>query len=164
MAIAIATPGGLQAQCQLCGPAETAGLSGKPQPDRPLTIEIESGIDFSRVAVVGQGGGTVAMDPDSGWRQVSGALVDLGGMGFSGTVRLSGDPGRVVRVEMPQRAILTAPDGSSAELRDIVTDLQPTPRLGPDGRLSFRFGGRLAVNGQVSGDLRGRIPIRADYE
>ncbi|MBB5684070.1 DUF4402 domain-containing protein [Sphingobium boeckii] len=157
-------PGASYAQCQLCGPAETAILSDQTQPDRPLTIEIESGIDFSRVAIVGQGGGVVALDAHSGGRLVSGALVDLGGMGYSGTVRLSGDPGRLIRVEMPQSAILSAPDGSIAELRDIVTDLQPTPRLGPDGRLSFRFGGRLTVNGQVSGDLRGRIAIRADYE
>lgn len=149
------------AQCRLCPPA---GETAARQAERPLSIEVETGIDFSRVAVASAGGGRVEVDAASGRRRVSGGLVDLGGMALSGSVRLSGEPGRGVRISLPERVMLTAPDGSVAELSDIVTDLPPMPRLGPDGRLRFAFGGQLQIKGQVSGNFRGRIPIVADYE
>lgn len=162
LSLAMAAPAA-QAQCQLCPPADPAAANSD-RAARPLTIDIETGIDFSRVAVASAAGGSVELDPVSGQRRVSGALVDLGGLGFNGMVRLSGEPGRGVRISMPDRVILNAPDGSTAEVRDIATDLPPMPRLGLDGSLRFGFGGRLAVKGQVSGNFRGRIAIVADYE
>ena len=37
------------------------------------------------------------------------------------------------------------------------------PRLDSAGVLSFRFGGRLQVNGEQEGDFRGDLPITAEY-
>lgn len=153
-------PAEAQTPCRLCAPGEAAPVRA---PERPLTIEVEAGIDFSRLAVA-SGGGSVDVDPANGARRVSGGLIDLGGMTLTGAVKLSGEPGRAVRVSLPDRVLLTTPDGGTAELRDIRTDLPAAARLGPDGRLSFAFGGRLEVTGAVSGQLRGRIPIVADYE
>ena len=71
------------------------------------------------------------VDPTSGRRRVTGGLVDLGGLGLSGTVRLTGEPGRGVRISLPHHVRLVAPDGATAEVSDIVTDLPAMPRLGP---------------------------------
>lgn len=158
--LAAAGAASAQTPCRLCAP-EAVQPAGAP--DRPLTIEVEAGIDFSRLAVA-SGGGSVDVDPADGSRRVSGGLIDLGGLTLTGAVKLTGEPGRPVRVSLPQRVMLTTPEGGSAELRDIRTDLPAAARLGPDGRLSFAFGGRLEVSGSVSGQLRGRIPIVADYE
>ena len=45
----------------------------------------------------------------------------------------------------------------------LATDLGAAPRLGIDGRLQFRFGGRLQVTGSADGDYRGRIPVTVEY-
>lgn len=150
------------AQCSLCAGGRAPAEADAPA--RPLSIDVETGIDFSRVAIASPAGGTVEVDAASGQRRVSGGLVDLGGLGLTGTVRLTGEPGRGVRISLPDRIVLTAPDGATAEVHDIVTDLPPAPRLGPDGRLHFAFGGRLRMQGHAAGSFRGRIPIVADYE
>ncbi|MBU0824201.1 MAG: DUF4402 domain-containing protein, partial [Alphaproteobacteria bacterium] len=54
--------------------------------------------------------------------------------------------------------------GRTARVTDLVTDLSAAPRLGPDGRLQFRFGGRLQVAGADDGDYRGRIPVTVEYQ
>jgi hypothetical protein len=150
------------AQCRLCA---TPPATSAPQPDsRPLSIEVDAVLDFSRVAQSARGGGSVAVDAQSGARTVSGGLVDLGGMALKGSVRVTGEPGRHIRVSMPSTIRLSAPDGGIADVIDLRADLSSDPTIGPDGTLSFSFGGRLVVTGGAAGDFRGRIPITADYQ
>lgn len=154
-----------QPPCQLC--AATAGRPGTTVPAPaaamtvPLAIEIESGIDFSRAAVT-NGGGSIAIDGATGARSVTG-LRDLGGMAMRGVVRLTGQPGARVRVTLPNRIELRASDGTSAEVADLASDLGADPRLDATGTLVFNFGGRLVLPPGATGDLRGRIPIAAEY-
>lgn len=154
-----AAPFPARAQCLLCAPAEPK----PPERDaRPLRIEVETALDFSRAAQRG-GGGTIRIDPQSGGRTVQG-LVDLGGVAVKGTVRLTGEPMRRIRVALPASAQLTASDGGTAEVVDLTSDLPLDAMLDAGGRLAFAFGGRLRVSAAVSGELRGRIPIVADYQ
>ena len=44
-----------------------------------------------------------------------------------------------------------------------MTDLPAAPRLDSAGSLSFRFGGRLVVNGDADGQYRGDLPITVEY-
>jgi len=159
--LALCLPVAANAQCRLC--SEPATPSAVP-PTRALAIDVETALDFSRAAQAGAGGGAIAVDERSGARAVSGGLVDLGGIALKGVVTLSGEPGRHVRVSLPQSIILTAPDGGSAEVVDLRTDLSADPALDGAGRLRFAFGGRLVVRGGASGDFRGRIAIVADYQ
>jgi Domain of unknown function (DUF4402) len=149
----------LSAQCRLCAPG-----SGTTKVDdaRPLTIEVEAALDFSRAAGNGTGG-SIAIDERTGARRVAG-LSDLGGFAIKGSVRLTGEPFRHVRVSLPASVRLMAPDGSSAEAVDLRTDLPPDPALDASGELHFSFGGRLVVTGNAAGEFRGRIPIVADYQ
>lgn len=148
------------AQCRLCASSAQAPAQGAAA--RPLAIEIETALDLGRVAQT-RGGGSVALDAVSGTRSVTGGLVDLGGMALRANVRITGEAGRHVRVQLPASIRLTAPDGGSAEVVDLRSDLGPDPVIGASGELSFGFGGRLIVDGPVSGELRGRIAVTADY-
>lgn len=148
------------AQCMLCG--RDAGEAARP--DAPLAVEISSGLDFDRVAVTAPSGGSVEIDPRSGSRSVQGALANLGGLVMTGAVVVRGEPGRAVRVALPNDVTLRSAGGSSARITRFVTDLPPSPRLGPDGTLRFAFGGHLEVTGEMGGDYRGRIAITVDYQ
>ena len=148
-------------QCQLCAPG-----SGKPSQERaiPLTINVEAALDLGRAAQTRPGGGgTINLDAQSGARTVTGSLADLGGFALKGMVHLEGEPFAPVVVTLPSRISLTSPDGSTADVVDIQTNLAAGATLDAQGKLSFRFGGRLIVTGGQAGDFRGRIPVVADY-
>jgi hypothetical protein len=151
-----------QTGCRLCAP-ENKPAENTP-PDLPLRIDVETALDFSRVAQNGDNGGDIAVDARSGGRRVAGGLVDLGGMALRGTVRLTGSPRRMVRIELPNRVQLRSSTGAIADVYTLETDLPPNPALGSDGSLTFSFGGKLSVKGQTSGIFRGSIPITADYQ
>lgn len=161
-AVIAATPA--RAQCLLCDRPAAAASSAKPDgTDVPLRLEISAQLDFSRIAT-GAGGGSVTLDPQTGARRLMGNLLDLGGMALTGEAVVTGAPGRAVRIYIPYAIDLEGDHGRSARVTDLATDLGPAPRLGSDGRLSFRFGGRLQVASDDDGNYRGRVPISAEYE
>lgn len=129
----------------------------------PLTIEIGSGLTFSRLALTGKDGGSAAIDPQSGARSTDGGLVALGGMAVQGRARITGAPLRAVRVDLPRSIAMTTSTGEEALLTDLATDLPAWPVLDATGSLEFSFGGKLTVPPGASGRLRGRIPISVDY-
>lgn len=151
------------AQCLLCDQSAREAGGGASANDLPLRIEISAHLDFSRVAT-GHSGGAVNVDPRTGARRLTGNLLDLGGMALAGEAQVSGTPGRRIRVTMPTEILLDGDQGRSARVTDVTTDLGPTPQLGADGRLRFRFGGRLQVAHDDDGNYRGRIPIAVEYE
>jgi hypothetical protein len=148
-------------QCQLCAP-DTAGTPAART--IPLNVSVEAALDLGRAAQtrVG-GGGTISIDPQTGARRVTGTLADLGGFSLRGTVRLTGEPFAPVIVTLPSRISLMSPDGSTADVIDIRTDLPPAAVLNAQGFLSFGFGGRLVVTAGQAGDFRGRIAVSAEY-
>jgi hypothetical protein len=148
------------APCLLCATTPEAAKEDKPR--RPLQIDIETALDFSRVAQTGHGG-EVGVDAATGARRVAGGLADLGGMALRGTVMLRGEPYAPVLINLPNRVMLRSSTGGTAEVVDLRTDVSAMPVLNGNGELRFSFGGRLIVKGQISGTLRGSIPISADY-
>lgn len=146
--------------------AQPTDVFGRESVDkaRPLNIEIRSSLDFSRATSTGDSGGSIAIDPNSGARTVSGDIVDLGGSPFAGSAVITGEPGRAIRLEMPSTIRLTSATGGSIEITNLRTNLSPAPRLDMYGQLEFAFGGDLILKGNVSGQFRGRIPITAEYE
>ncbi len=132
--------------------------------EAPLAIEIEGGLEFSRMALTGSGGGSAAIDAGSGARRTDGGLIDLGGMAMQGRGRVTGTPLRPVRIELPHSVTMSAPDGTTAQLVDLTTDLPAFAALDSSGALEFAFGGRLQVSGSHGGMFRGRIPISVDYD
>jgi hypothetical protein len=129
---------------------------------RPLRIEIESGIQFSRMALSGPADGQAEIDPQTGAKRVSN-LIDLGGLSWQGRARVTGEPLRPVRIELPPRVVLESPDGSEAVLSDFVTNLPAAAMLDQSGTLEFAFGARLSTHGAMGGNFRGRIRIEVEY-
>ncbi|MEM8696313.1 MAG: DUF4402 domain-containing protein [Pseudomonadota bacterium] len=156
-------PSGAVAQgaCRLC--EESAPIVERARPSRPLHIDIDTGIDFDRMALIDYQGGAAEIDPQTGQRRLS-RLLDLGGMAMRGTVTIRGEPGRAIRVDLPDEVTLRAPGGRRVELRDMRSDLPARPRIGSDGFLRFSFGGRIDVDGDDVGNFRGRLRISAEYE
>lgn len=140
-----------------------ADPSDAPAEEPPLTIEIGSGLTFSRLALTGKDGGSAAIDPQSGTRSTDGGLVALGGLAVQGRARITGVPLRPVRIDLPRTITMTTASGGEATLSDLITDLPAWPVLDATGTLEFSFGGRLTVPPGASGRLRGRIPISVEY-
>ena len=80
-----------------------------------------------------------------------------------GEARVRGEPGRLVRIDLPSRIELHSLNGARISIDRIVTDLPTAPRLDPAGNLSFRFGGRIRVSGNADGDFRGDLPVTVEY-
>ncbi len=142
--------------CELC-------VLATRNEQRPLSIVIDSGLQFSRLALRGQTDGGAEIDPATGEKRVDAGMIDLGGQSFQGRARIIGEPLRPVRIELPTRVALRSPDGAAAELTDFVTDLPRVAVLDANGTLEFAFGARLTSRGARGGNFRGRINIRVDY-
>ena len=155
--LALPAPLSAQETCRLC--YSSGGESG----DHPLAIEIHADLSFSRLALSGSGSGSAEIDPATGAKRTTGALIDLGGMAVQGRGIITGEPGRAVRVDLPGQVTMSTPEGDTAELVDFRTDLPDFPRLDASGRLEFTFGARLEMRGRQGGNYRGRIPISVDY-
>lgn len=156
--LSLTAPAAGQEACRLCFG------SGEAAPgEQPLSIEIHADLSFSRLALGGSGAGSAAIDPQSGTKRTDGGMIDLGGMSVQGRGRITGTPQRAVRIDLPRQVTMSTPDGTSAELTDLVTNLPPFPLLDSAGTLEFTFGGQLNLKGHQGGNFRGRIPISVDY-
>jgi hypothetical protein len=157
-ALLSAAPAGAdEPACEICA------MTALARPERPLEIQIESGLQFSRLGLRGKADGGALIDPQTGEKRVDAGMIDLGGLSYQGRARVTGEPLRPVRIELPQRVQLRSPDGAEAELSGFVTDLPPVAMLDENGMLEFAFGARLSSQGARSGNFRGRIAIRVDY-
>ena len=56
----------------------------RPGGERPLQIEVESGIQFSRLALRGRFDGGAEIDPHTGEKRVDAGMIDLGGLSYQG--------------------------------------------------------------------------------
>ena len=155
----IALPSAASGQCRLC--SETATVPTE-EAATPVTLQVETSLDFDRLVLGGTGGGTAMLAPD-GSRQTSGAVLSIGGRAMVGTVSVRGEAGRSVRVSLPTSITLYGPSGGEVRVDQIRSDLPALPRIGANGTLSFRFGGELHVSGTADGNFRGDFQVDVDY-
>ena len=150
----------LSAPCQLCSatPSDTTNA----RVVAPLRIQVETRLDFDKVVYAGQGSALIALSP-GGVARLSGAASAAGARAMPGSVLIRGEPGRAVRIDLPDRVSLFGEGSGTLSLTTLTTDLPAFPRIGDDGTLSFRFGGDLLLNGDSDGAFRGAIDIVVDY-
>lgn len=127
-----------------------------------MSLEVETSLDFDRIVLVSQTGGSARIGAD-GSQSARGTIGGLSGRATVGTVVIRGEPGRHIRVEIPEAIELSALNGNRIKLLRIITNLGPSPRLDSTGRLTFNFGGELAISGNAEGDYRGDVPITVEY-
>ena len=157
-ALLLCAPAQAQDNCRLC-----FGDAGAAPGERPLTIEIWTDLNFSKLAVTGRTGGSAELAATGGEKRTTGEVIDLGGIAVTGHGRITGVPLRAVRLDLPDTVEMTTPDGGRASLAAFTTDLPPHPALNANGELEFSFGARLILSGGRGGNYRGRIPISVDY-
>lgn len=146
------------APCLLCGTTPSDIL--KAPPAEPLRLQVETRLDFDKVVFEGMGSASLVLSPN-GTVQLSGATA-AGARAMPGSVTVRGEPGRAVRIDLPKKVLLFG-DNGSISIDSLTTDLPSFPRIGPDGTLSFRFGGDLRLGGEGDGAFRGSIDIVVDY-
>jgi hypothetical protein len=149
------------AQCRLCGTATTARPESVDSAD--VKLEIQASLNFDRLILDGAGDGIAVIRPD-GSTSATGALSNVGPRAMVGTVAVHGEPGRFVRVDIPQRIELYSLNGGRMTFDEVQSDLSSAPRLDSAGNLTFRFGGRVRVSGDSEGDYRGDLPITVEYQ
>ena|SRR5689334_7371320 len=159
LAFVAAAPG--QGQCRLCNMPITS-RADEPS-ETSVTVEIESGLSFDRLVVLGAGTGSAELRPD-GSRLAQGSVADMSPRAMVGTATLRGEPDRFVRVNLPSRIELYSLGGGEIDFDEVTSDLPAMPRLDSTGTLTFRFGGRIKITGDADGDYRGDLPITAEYQ
>ena len=158
----IAAPASSQdatAPCRLC---DSSSASNSETPSMPVSLDVEASLDFDRLILAGSGDGSAELSPD-GARSVAGSITAISARAMVGEATIRGEPGRIVRVSLPERIELFGLAGGSIRLESIRSDLPSMPRLDAEGRLSFRFGGILRVSGDLDGEFRGDVPIDVEY-
>lgn len=155
---ALAMPAG--AQCRLCDTPTTT--RNEPSGEGPVSLQIETSLDFDRLILLGGGEGTATLLPN-GQRSVSGMVSDLSGRAMVGSAVVHGEAGRAVRIELPSRIELYSLSGARITIDDIISDLAAGAKLDSAGTLTFRFGGRLRISGDAEGEYRGDVPITVEY-
>lgn len=154
-----ALPQDVSAPCQLC---DSTAKPTEDKPATPVSLDVETSLNFDKLILAGAGDGSAELGPD-GTRSVAGSVTAIGARAMVGEVVIRGEPGRLVRIELPRRIELFGLGGGTITLESIRTDLPQMPRLDGNGRLSFRFGGVLRVSGDIDGEFRGDVAIDVDY-
>jgi hypothetical protein len=160
-AAAAATSWPAGAQCRLCDKPTTARED--PTTGDDIRLEIETSLNFDRLIVSGGGAGAAVIRPD-GSSASEGAVTDVSPRAMVGTAIIHGQPGRIVRVELPRRIELYSLSGGNISFEDVTSDLPSLPRLDSAGNLSYRFGGRVRISGDADGEYRGDLPITVEYQ
>lgn len=166
LAMLPATPALAQGNCSFCDTNPPPKGPGGGRPDnQAVAITVESDIDFGRLVQIGTGVGRVLIDLATGQKIIFGGLDDLGGVPVQGRALVTGKPNRTVRIDLPSSIVMSTASGGRADLRDFVTDLPALPVLDGNGRLVFHFSGTMYTDRDIAngGKLRGRIPIRVNY-
>jgi hypothetical protein len=153
-----AHPQDATAPCRLCD----STVAKDEKPAEPVSLDVEASLDFDRLILAGKGEGSAQLSPD-GDRSVSGSITAIGARAMVGEVTVRGEPGRIVRVSLPDSVELYGLSGGTIRLESIRSNLPSMPRLDADGKLSFRFGGILRVTGDLDGEFRGDVPIDVEY-
>lgn len=157
----LVAPATADAQCRLCE-SPAARTVDRPESEA-VALEVETSLDFDRLVLLGAGEGTATLLPD-GSRSVSGTVGAMSGRAMVGSVVVRGEPGRLLRVELPARIVMHSLSGGTITIEGITSTLPSAPRLDSSGTMAFRFGGRLRVSGDAEGDYRGDVPITVDYQ
>lgn len=154
-----ASPQDVSAPCRLCSPDDG---KNEDKPKTPVSLDVETSLDFDRLILASRGIGSAELGPD-GARIVSGSVASMGARAMVGEVVVRGEPGRPLRVMLPDSIELFGLAGGTIQLESIRSDLPSMPKLDSNGTLRFRFGGSVRIVGDADGEFRGSIPLDVEY-
>jgi hypothetical protein len=149
-----------EAQCRLCETPSTAPTEATDEV--PLEISVDTDLDFDRLLLASTGDGSARLAPD-GTRLASGSVASIGGRAVVARIVVRGSPGRPVSIDLPRRVELRGIKGGSLIVDSVISDLPRDPVLDSSGKLEFRIGGELILQGDADGEYRGDVPVSVDY-
>ncbi len=159
-AVSAALPRPAAAQCRLCTSPTTAPMQNGTGDD--IRLEIETNLDFDRLIVAASGVGDATLRPDGSG--LATGSISMGPRARVATVIVHGEPGRLVRIDVPRRMDLFSIEGSRLTFDQVETDAPDMPRLDSVGNLTFHVGGHVRFAGNEDGDFRGDLAITVDYQ
>lgn len=130
-AISLSAAPSARAQCRLCSIPATSSDAVKA--DGEIALEIDAALDFDRLVVMGTGDGTATLRPD-GTRLATGSVEAISGRAMVGEARVRGEPGRMVRIDLPSRIQLHSLSGATISIDQVTTDLPGIARLDFGGK------------------------------
>ena len=148
------------AQCRLCATPATGPVQNATSDD--IRLEIETNLDFDRLIVAANGAGDATLRPDGSG--LATGSISMGPRARVATVIVHGEPGRLLRIDVPRRMDLFSLEGSRLTFDQVETDAPDMPRLDSVGNLTFHVGGRLRFAGNEDGDFRGDLAITVEYQ
>ena len=157
---AFAVPRPVAAQCRLCEAPST--MPSEAEDEIPLEISVDTDLDFDRLLLASTGNGSARLTPD-GTRLASGSIASIGGRSVVARIVVRGSPGRPVSVDLPKRVELRGIKGGWLIVDSVISDLPSDPTLDSSGKLEFRIGGELILQGDADGEYRGEVPVSVDY-
>src|SRR5690348_14892693 len=98
-AIAAVAPWPAGAQCRLCATPSTAGVPNATSDD--IRLEIETNLDFDRLIVAANGAGDATLRPDGSG--LATGSISMGPRARVASVIVHGEPGRLIRIDVPRR-------------------------------------------------------------
>lgn len=159
MAVTVSVPA--DAQCRLCAKPTTTADPNLTSDD--LQIEIETNLDFDRLVLADSGPGNATLHTD-GSDTPTGSVTDVSPRARVATVVIHGDPGRMVRIDVPPTVTLYSVEGGRLIFDQVLTDAADMPKLDAAGNLTFHIGGRLRFMGGEDGNFRGDLPVTVEYQ
>jgi hypothetical protein len=131
---------------------------------RPLNIEQTADLAFPKVAATSSAAGTVSIDAASGTVSSTGAITLVSINSSRAELRITGEPGQLVSVRLPNNLSLTSPIGDQLKIQKIEHDGAATLRLDSSGTAILHLGATLRITGNArSGLYRGRMTAAIDY-
>ncbi len=131
---------------------------------RPLRADVVTELVFPRIALIGNGSGTVTIEPIYGGASTTGSVRIFGSSATAAELQITGQPNSFVSVRATSAADLVAPSGQIVRLQNIQSTGGGGIRLSQNGRGTARIGAILPVSPSTkAGQYKGRIIVAIDY-
>ncbi len=131
---------------------------------RPLRADVNTELVFPRIVLIGNGSGTVTVDPIYGGTSTTGNVRVLGSSATTAVLQITGQPNSFISVRSASVADLVAASGRIIRLQNIQSTGDGGLRLSQNGRSTARIGATLPVTASTqAGQYKGRIIVAIDY-
>jgi Domain of unknown function (DUF4402) len=131
---------------------------------RPLLIEQRSDLIYPKIAATANAAGTLTIDANSGAVTKTGSIVLASSNSARGELYITGEPGYLVSVRLPNNLTLSAATGGQLKIQQISHNGPATLRLDSFGTATLKIGATLRITGNAqAGEYRGRMVASIDY-
>ncbi len=131
---------------------------------RPLQIEQRSDLIYPKIAATAGAAGTLTIDSNDGSVSKTGSIVLASTKSARAELSITGEPGNLVSVRLPNNLTLSGTNGGQIKIQQISHNGPATIRLDSFGAATLKIGATLRITGNAQpGEYRGRMIATVDY-